>query len=251
MIKKVHKMSITKRQEQILELLNENRFLSVEKLSELTYTSPSSIRRDLTKLQNMCFIKRTHGGATILNENNQAAPFNSRMSQNTIGKRKIAKKASALLCDGQSIMLDGSSTAAFLIPYIARHKDVKLFTNNMITAINAINYGIETHCIGGSSVNRSAVLSGTQSYRAVAEICPDILFFSSHSLDINGVISDPTEEENHLRRVMLESAKKRVFLCDSEKFNRRALYTLTSVSEIDIAVFDVMWDELKAKCKII
>ena len=75
-------MSVTKRQEQILELLNENRFLTVEKLSQLTYTSPSSIRRDLTKLQNMYFIKRTHGGASVLNENNQVAPFNNRMSQN-------------------------------------------------------------------------------------------------------------------------------------------------------------------------
>ena len=58
-------MSITKRQEQILQLLNENRFMTVEKLSKLTYTSASSIRRDLTKLQNMYFIKRTHGGASI------------------------------------------------------------------------------------------------------------------------------------------------------------------------------------------
>ena len=251
MSKKAGKMSITKRQEQILELLNENRFLSVERLSELTYTSPSSIRRDLAKLQNMCFIKRTHGGASILNENNQAAPFNNRMLQNTVGKKKIAKKAASLLCDGQSIMLDGSSTAAFLIPYIAKYKDIKLFTNNMITAINAINYGIYTTCIGGSSVNHSAVLSGTQSYRAVAEIRPDILFFSSHSLDINGIISDPTEEENHLRHVMLEAAKKSVFLCDSEKFNRQALYTLTSLDNIDVAVFDTPWNELETKCKII
>ena len=46
-------MSITKRQEQILKFLQEHGFLSVEKLSQLTYTSPSSIRRDLTALQNM------------------------------------------------------------------------------------------------------------------------------------------------------------------------------------------------------
>ncbi len=244
-------MSITKRQEQILKLLNENKFLSVEKLSKLTYTSASSIRRDLTRLQNMCFIKRTHGGASILDESNQAAPFNNRMSQNIIGKKKIAKKAADLIYDGQSIMLDGSSTAAFLIPYIAKHKDIQIFTNNMITAINAINYGIATYCIGGSSINYSAVLSGTQSYDIVSKIHPDILFFSSHSLDVNGIISDPTEEENYLRQLMLSNAKQSVFLCDSEKFNRRALYTLTSIDNIDTAVFDLAWEELNTKCKII
>ena len=242
---------MTGRQEQILELLNENRFLTVERLAQLTYASPSSIRRDLSKLQSMCFIKRTHGGASVLSESNQAAHFNSRMLQNTVSKKKIAKKAECLLHDGQSVMLDGSSTAAFLIPHIAARKDIKLFTNNMVTAINAINYGIETHCIGGSCVNHSAVLSGTQSYRAIAELHPDILFFSSHSLDAGGVISDPTEEENYLRKLMLQNAKQRVFLCDSEKFNRRSLYTLASIDDIDVAVFDTAFDGLKTRCKLL
>lgn len=244
-------MSITKRQEQILKLLSENTFLSVLKLSELTYTSPSSIRRDLTKLQNMYFIKRTHGGASLLREDNQVAPFQSRLSQNTIAKRKIAKKAATLICDGQTIMLDGSSTAGFLVPHIAKFKDITLFTNNMITAINAINYGIITHCIGGKSVNNSAVLSGTQSYREVSEIHPDILFFSSHSLDKDGTISDPTEEENFLRSLMIKNAVKSVFLCDSGKFGRKSVYTLASVNDIDVAVFDTNWNDIKAKCRII
>lgn len=244
-------MSITKRQEQILELLRESQFLTVEHLAKMTYTSPSSVRRDLTRLQNMYLIKRTHGGASVLNEINQAAPLNSRLTQNIIGKKKIAKKAAALLGDGQIVMLDGSSTAGFMIPFIAKHKDVTLFTNNMITAINAINYGIPTHCIGGSSVNGSAVLAGTESYQAVMQIHPDILFFSSHSLSKDGTISDPTESENYLRSLMLANAKQKVFLCDKEKFDRKSVYTLTNIRKVDTAVFDAPWEELSADCRIL
>lgn len=244
-------MSITKRQQQILDLLQTERSLSVEKLAELTYTSPSSIRRDLTQLQNLCFIKRTHGGASILDENNRAAHLNSRMTQNIVGKRIIAKKASALISDGQSIMLDGSTTAGFLVPYIAKHRDITLFTNNMITAINAINYGIETHCIGGKSVNSSAVLAGGAAYRAVAEVHTDILFFSSRSLSSDGVISDPTEEENHMRRLMLQNAAKTVFLCDSGKFDTSSLYRLTTVTDTDVCVFDAPYNSLFAKCTLL
>ena len=244
-------MSISKRQEQILELLHKNRSLSVARLSELTYTSPSSIRRDLTHLQNAGFIKRSHGAASILDESSQPAPLNSRMTINMTGKRKIAKKAAALLHDDCSIMLDSSSTAGFLIPHIAKHENITLFTNNMITAITAINYGIRTHCIGGSSVNQSAALSGAQAYRAVMEIHPDILFFSSHSLNKNGVISDPTLEENYMRTLMLQNARQKVFLCDSEKFGRQSLYSLVSVNDVDVCVFDVPWPELKARCRIL
>ena len=85
-------MNVTKRQEQILELLRENGFMTVEKLSKLTFTSPASIRRDLTKLENTCFIRRTHGGASVLNEINNAIPLNNRMAKNTVNKRKIALK---------------------------------------------------------------------------------------------------------------------------------------------------------------
>ncbi|MBQ8309522.1 MAG: DeoR/GlpR transcriptional regulator, partial [Clostridia bacterium] len=231
-------MSVTKRQEEILELLNEHVFLTVERLSELTYTSPSSVRRDLAKLQNLSLIKRTHGGASIFNAINQSVPLNSRMSKNISEKRKIAKKAATLLHDGQSVMLDGSSTAGFLVPYIAKHRDMIVFTNNMLTAINAINYGIATCCTGGFSVDRSAVLSGMQAYRTVSEINPDIFFFSAKSLSKDGMISDPIAEENHIRTLMLQNAKFSVFLCDSEKFDTESLYRLVSLDRIDACVFD-------------
>ena len=244
-------MSISKRQKEILDLVNEHTFLTVARLAEATYTSPSSIRRDLTHLQNLSLLKRTHGGASAFHTVGHAVPCNSRMEKNIAEKRKIAARAATLLADGQSVMLDGSTTAGFLVPYIAKHKDMTVFTNNMLTAVSSVNYGIRTHCIGGVSVDHSAVLSGAQAYRAVAEIFPDILFFSSQSLSQNGNISDPIMEENYIRSLMLKNAKYSVFLCDSEKFGGESLYKLTTLNEVDAAVFDREWQGLKTKCRII
>lgn len=242
---------MTGRQKNILELLHEHGFLTVERLAELTFTSPSSIRRDLAQLQNLSLLRRTHGGASVLQDFSHSVPLNSRMSKNIAEKRAIARKAATLLQDGQSVMLDGSSTAGFLVPYIAKHKDMILFTNNMLTAISGVNYGIPTHCIGGSSVEGSAVLSGPQAYGAVEALYPDILFFSSQNLSIHGVISDPIQEENHIRTLMLKNARYRVFLCDSEKFGGESLYRLTDLSGIDACVFDREWHDLKVPCRVI
>ena len=85
----------------------------------------------------------------------------------------------------------------------------------------------------------------------ISEIHSDILFFSSYALDKNGIISDPTEEENYIRSLMLENTKQSVFLCDSEKFNKKSLYTLASINDIDIAIFDMVWEELNSECKIL
>ena len=55
----------------------------------------------------------------------------------------------------------------------------------------------------------------------------------SQSLDKNGVISDSTEEENYLTSLMLNSSQKRVFLCDSGKFNTHSLFTLAAIDDIE------------------
>ncbi len=249
--KRLINMSMTPRQNTILQLLNERQFITVQELAQLTFTSPSSIRRDLTYLQNNGLVTRSHGGVTLPDPARGVASFHDRRSKSVAEKRLIAKKAAVLLKDNQSILLDGSSTAACMLPHIAKLTGITLFTNNISTALAAIELGIDTHCIGGFSVNRSAVLSGIQAYKAVSEIRPDIFFFSAQSLSKSGVISDPISEENHFRYLALQNAKFSVFLCDSEKFDAESLYELTTVDRIDACVFDKPFPELKTKCKIL
>ena len=244
-------MSISNRQNSILEILNERHYITVEELAKITFTSPSSIRRDLTYLQNNGLVKRSHGGVTLPEPIKGVASFHDRIQKNIREKRLIAKKAATLLRDGQSILLDGSSTASFMLPFIAKLVSPTLFTNNLTTALNAIELGIETHCIGGHSLNGSAVLTGPEAYRFLEEVHTDILFFSSQCVDIEGNISDSVQEETYVRQRMLKAAKTKVFLCDSEKFGKTALYRLASMDEVDFAVFDRDFDGLDAKCNVL
>ena len=244
-------MSTLERQKSILNLLKKDSFMTVKALSQATFTSESSIRRDLTKLQKQGLVKRTHGGVSSVETTDRVLSFNSRMTKNIVEKKKIAKKASSLLRDGQIIMLDGSSTASFLLPYIAEHRDITLFTNSLLTALKAIESGIETHCIGGRAVNKTPVLSGEEAYRAISSLHPDITFFSSQCVDINGTISDSTAEENYLRSLMVQNSKTSVFLCDSNKFNTSAFYSLTTLNKVDYTVFDLEWKQLKMKCNLL
>ena len=244
-------MSITKRQEQILNILNERTFITVNELSALTFTSPSSIRRDLTYLQNNGLVQRTHGGVSMPSPIRGVASFYDRSKKNIKEKRIIAQKTAHLLKGGQSIILDSSSTVTFLLPYIAKLNSVKVFTNNLSTALAAIELGINTYCIGGHAINDSVVLSGTETYKTLSNIKADILFFSSQSLNISGDISDSTEEENYVRMLMIESSKKSVFLCDNEKFNKTSLHRLCNIDDIDIAVFNESFEGLNTKSKIL
>lgn len=245
MSRKRNKMSTTERQNQILKLLDDNVYISVNELSRLMFTSPSSIRRDLTHLQNLGYVKRSYGGVSSAEINGQVAGFYNRTEKNVKEKRIIAEKAASLLRNGQSILLDSSTTASFILPYVARLDSATVFTNNLETAISAIKQGIRTHCIGGGAINGSVSLGGAEAYRALMDINVDILFFSSQSLSLDGIISDSTEEENFIRRIMLDRAQKTVFLCDSTKFNTSSLYTLAPLDKINFAVFDKEFEGLR------
>lgn len=244
-------MSISERQKQILSILQDRTFITVQELSALTFTSASSIRRDLTHLQNNGLVKRLHGGVSIVSPTEKVASFHDRAHKNVKEKRLIAQKASALLKDGLTVLLDSSTTATFLLPYIAKFPNITLFTNNLSTAIHAIELGINTHCLGGHAINGSVALSGSETFTALENLFVDILFFSSQSLDANGNISDSTEAENYVRKMMLKASKTTVFLCDFQKFNTTATYKLCNLNNIDYAVFDAPYTDLSTNCHIL
>lgn len=50
---------------------------------------------------------------------------------------------------------------------------------------------------------------------------------------------------------MLERAKIRVFLCDSTKFDKRSLYKLTNLNDVDFAVLDKEYEGLTASTALL
>ena len=244
-------MSISERQKQILNFLNERNYITVKELSAITFTSESSIRRDLTFLQNNGLVKRLHGGVSSVEPIESVASYYDRLHKSANEKRIIAKKASILLKEGQTVLLDSSSSATFLLPYIAKIRNITIFTNNLSTAIHAIELGITTHCLGGKSTNGTTALSGSETFLNLENLMVDICFFSSQSINQDGCISDSTEQENLVRKMMLKSAKTSVFLCDSEKFNTQSTYKLCNLNDINYAVFDKVYSDLNTDCTLI
>lgn len=196
-------------------------------------------------------VERSYGGVSLSNPIKGVPSFFDRAHKCIREKRIIAKKAASLLKGNQSILLDSSSTAAFLLPYIAKLKGVTVFSNNLSTVLNAIELGIDTHCLGGKSVNGSVALSSVETYRLLSNISTDILFFSSQSLNEKGLITDSSEEENYARSLMLMAAEKAVFLCDSSKFKATSRYGLCNINDIDFAVFDSEYIIKNAKCRFL
>ena len=79
-------MANNERVAEILKLLESKEYLSVEEITKTLFVSASSVRRSLAVLEEKGLIKRTHGGATIIDANDLTPSFTFRTHQNVFEK---------------------------------------------------------------------------------------------------------------------------------------------------------------------
>lgn len=225
------------RENEILKLLNSERYLTVKQLSEILYASESSIRRDLTSLENQGMVSRSYGGVSIVKNSSQVIPFSTRAHHNLSAKKIMAAKAASLIQDGDIVFLDQSSSAFFVAYEILKKSNITVVTNNIEIIAFLSQADVEIISSGGilSRANRNCLL-GSDAHHIFENIHANVLFFSAKALASDGVIYDCVREEVCIRNTMLANAEKKVFLCDSEKLGQYAGYKQCTLEDIDFLI---------------
>ena len=233
-------MLIEERHKRILEALRDNPEITVKELAKMLCFSEPTIRRDFTELHQKGLITKYYGGAIL---NKRAAdgeiPFAMRENEKSSGKTLMGKRAAELVRDGMVIMLDGSTSAYHLVPYLEGYKDIIVVTSGAKTAVALAERNITTFSTGGKMIINSFSYVGQEAEDFVRKINADIMFFSCHGLSLDGVMSDPSVRESNLRRVMMEQCKKKYLLCDGSKFGKSCFYNMGSVCDVDGIISDV------------
>ena len=225
------------REKEIINILREsNGYATVKSLCSKIYASESSIRRALSSLEDSGIINRIYGGAELIGDFSNVLDFKKRAFRNSSEKIAIAKKAAKLINDGNVLFLDQSSTAFYLALEIADRKNITIATNN-IEIISALAPGKINLISSGGTLSREnrTCLIGTDASAAFGNILADYVFFSAKAVSEAGIY-DCTREETAVRQSMLKNAKKKIFLCDSEKIGTCAPYRQCGIDEIDFIV---------------
>lgn len=225
------------REQEILNALQGTGYVSVRQLSERLYTSESTVRRILAELENKGLIRRTYGGAELLENHTHAASFSARAGQNVAAKQEIARKAAAIVPDGSIVFLDQSTTSYYLAYELRKKKGLTVVTNNIEIAGLLSQTDFEVYVSGGRlSPQMRMCLVGEDAHRIFGEVNADFAFFSAKSLSDDGIISDCSREEICVRNAMLKNAGCRVFLCDSTKFGSHSGYRQCTLSDLDVLI---------------
>ena len=178
------------------------------------------------------------GGVTLDVHRNTVTPLGLRDGENGAIKEILAKRAAELVRDGDTVLMDSSSTVRRIVKHLYGKRDVKIITNNARIFAECEDPSIELLCTGGYYDAEEHAFVGSAAERYVQGVNADIFFFSSSALSNEGEISDVSEVETALRRVMLTRARRRVFLCDSSKLGDRRTFVVCNKDDVTDIICD-------------
>lgn len=221
------------RYDQILAILEKEKYASAQKLSKQLYVSLPTIRRDLGELGRRGKIIRSHGGAKIVEAENIVAPLDFRKTVHAAEKRALCRRAAEMVKDYDIIFIDASTTTLQMADFLGDKKGITVITNGIPLATLLVQKGIKTYCTGGEIFENSLAHFGSFAEEFIQRFNIDILFFSCHGVNENGMLTDPSLPETQIRKVAIHQSKKTVFLCDETKFSLSTPYNLVSIQTID------------------
>jgi len=226
----------SKRHSEILRILQDSRTITVSDLAERLGVSLETIRRDVKPLAVDGRIVKMHG-AVALPEASGELPFDRRMNDNADAKRAIARRAAALVSDGDSLMLDTGTTTSYVARALLQKRDLTVITNSAdIARTLATVNGNRVYMAGGELRADNGAAFGAAAIEFIRRFQVRHSFITIGAVDAVSGPMDYDFEEADFARELLARGENRIMVTDSSKFGRAALVRVCDFDAIDAVV---------------
>lgn len=230
-------MTKYERRQSIMRLLNEQPGIKVARLAELLDVSEGTIRNDLTALEEQQKVQRVHGGAVLIEELADVSPtVTSPHIINANIKKRIARWAAELVEDGDTILLDASTTVQSMVPHLKERKRLTIVTNGLETAAQLARHTQHTVVLVGGMLNRSGnATTSLMGLDMLKNLHIRTAFVSCVGFDLETGLTERYIEEAQLKEAILTSIPRIVALVGSNKIG--TISTLPFLAPAQISHF--------------
>lgn len=228
----------------IIELINKDKKVYVKDLAKRFNRSESSIRLDLSELEERGLILRTHGGAMIIN----SAMENIQLRKNILSsrdnllkeeKQRIGSATADLIYDGDSILIDGGSTTVYVAQNLGKKNGLTVITSS----IHLLPYLIEIPDIkifltGGFLFREYEELVGKISLDSLNRFKPDHTIMGIDGISLEQGLTSCEPAIARLKRKMVAISKDIIIVSDHTKLGRVWLFQVANLQEVQRIVTD-------------
>ena len=238
---KAKRLLTEERRRTVLELLEKQGRVTVEELTRLFGVSAVTARGDLDALSEIGALFRSHGGAVRPLSPVQDYPLEVKQTMYQAEKIRIARAATRLIENQQTVILDSGTTCAEIAANLRRSKPMSL---TVIT--HALNIAVELArasnltliMIGGILRQVSSSFVGPQAEQMVRDLHADHFFLAVDGLDPEIGLTTPDILEAQLNTLMMRAAREVTVVADASKFGRRSLSVIGEVKLVKRVITD-------------
>ncbi len=242
---------------EILDKIDKENSVTVEELAKTYKVTSATIRRDLELLEKQGYLMRTHGGAVINDDSRNEMTFLQKHKDVSIEKENIGKYAATLVKEGDTIVIDASSTTIQMVKYIKNIKNINVITNSIdvVTELTDVP-GIQVISTGGIIRAKTRAMVGPITKNVVDSLISDKIFIGANGIDIEHGIASTHILEGEIKKAMISNTKQIIFMCESYKFDKVRMFKVCDLEAANLIITDdkienEVFDKYSKKVKIV
>lgn len=246
-------MTTYERRQSLMDLLRKQPGLRVPEIALTLGVSEGTVRNDFNALEEDGYLTRVHGGAVLsVSGNPSSTEFGIRHQEHAGEKNLIGQVAAQLVSDGDSILLDASSTAYYLALNLKERSRLRVVTNGIeIARLLTQNTSNMVILIGGVVSADGSSVTGLLSEQIIAELRIQKAFVSCSGFSVEAGMTEVHLEEAQLKRKAIESARQVFALVDSSKMGHEDLTPIARTEQITHLFTDPdITDEWKSRLQL-
>jgi DeoR/GlpR family transcriptional regulator of sugar metabolism len=227
-------MTTYERRQTLLDLLRKQPGLRMPEIAAALHVSEGTVRNDLNALEAEGHLTRFHGGAVLTDRKGLSnTSFSDRHREHAVEKEMIARYAAQLVTDGDSVLLDASSTVYYFALALETRQRLRVVTNGIdVARLLAQNPSNTVILIGGILNQEGSSLTGMLSEQVMEDLHVQQAFVSASGFSIERGLTEVHLEEAQLKRKAIESANQVFALVDSSKLGQEDLTSFARPEQI-------------------
>lgn len=217
-------MNFEERKDLIIRELKKKGKLSFQEIEAIVDVAPTTIRRDLTALEQSGDLIRFHGGIK-LDKGVTESSMRKKSSLHIKEKKLIGAYAAQMIQPNELIFVASGSSTYAMIEYISE-TSISVITNGIPHAEAFNKKNIRTFLLCGFLKEHTRSVAGSETVNMIKSFQFDRVFVGANGIGSNLDLLSADTFEHEIKKTAIQNCKHAYIMVDFSKFDTTAMYSI-------------------------